>query len=75
MIEEYYEKKYSDIDQALSYARSILGVNCFIELAAKDYILKYNRVKDVKINLPGINIREEGSSKIPTYKDAVKRET
>jgi hypothetical protein len=29
----------------------------------------------VKINLPGINIREEGSSKIPTYKDAIKRET
>jgi hypothetical protein len=68
-------KKYSDIDQALSYARCILGVNYFIELEAKDYILKYNRAKDVKINLSGINIREEGSSKIPTYKDVVKRET
>jgi hypothetical protein len=68
-------KKYSDIDQALSYARSILGVNYFIEPAAKDYIQKYKRVKDVKINLPGVNIREDGSSKIPTYKDVVKRET
>jgi hypothetical protein len=29
----------------------------------------------VKINLLGINIREEGSSKIPIYKDVVKRET
>jgi hypothetical protein len=28
-------KKYSDIDQALSYARSILGVNYFIKPAAK----------------------------------------
>ena len=31
-------KKYLDIDQALSYARSTLGVNYFLELAAKDYI-------------------------------------
>ena len=68
-------KKYSDIDQALSYARSILGVNYFIEPAAKDYIQKYKRAKDVKINLPGVNIREEGSSRVSTYKDAVKRDT
>ena len=67
-------KKYSDIDQALSYARSILGVNYFIEPAAKDYIQKYKRAKDVKINLPGVNIREEGSSRVSTYKDAVKRD-
>ena len=31
-------KKYLDIDQALSYVRSILGVNYFLESAAKDYI-------------------------------------
>ena len=68
-------KKYSDIDQALSYARSILGVNYFIEPAAKDYIQKYKRAKDVKINLPGVNIREEGSSRVSTYKDVVKRDT
>jgi vacuolar-type H+-ATPase subunit I/STV1 len=52
-----------------------LGINYFIELAAKDYIQKYKRAKDVKINLPGVNIREEGSSRIPTYKDVVKRKT
>ena len=68
-------KKYSDIDQALSYARSILGINYFIEPAAKDYIQKYKRAKDVKINLPGVNIREEGSSRVSTYKDVVKRDT
>ena len=34
-------KKYLDIDQALSYVRSILGVNYFLEPAAKDYIQKY----------------------------------
>jgi len=68
-------KKYSDIDQALSYARSILGVNYFIEPAAKDYIQKYKRAKDVKINLPGVNIREEGSSRVSTYKEVVKRDT
>jgi hypothetical protein len=51
-----------------------LGVNYFIEPAAKDYIKKYKRAKDVKINLPGINIKEEGSSKIPSYKDVVKKE-
>ena len=68
-------KKYSDIDQALSYARSILGVNYFIEPAAKDYIQKYKRAKDVKINLPGVNIREEAPSRVSTYKDVVKRDT
>ena len=31
-------KKYLDIDQALSYARTILGVNYYLEPAAKDYI-------------------------------------
>jgi len=68
-------KKYSDIDQALSYARSILGINYFIEPAAKDYIQKYKRAKDVKINLPGVNIREEAPSRVSTYKDVVKRDT
>jgi hypothetical protein len=34
-MEEYHRKKYSDIDQALSYSRSILGVNYFIKPAAK----------------------------------------
>ena len=68
-------KKYLDIDQALSYARNILGVNYFLEPAAKDYIQKYRKAKDAKINLPGANIREEGPSRVSTYKDAVKRDT
>ena len=67
-------KKYLDIDQALSYARSILGVNYFIEPAAKDYIQKYKRAKDVKINLLGVNIREEGPSRVSTYKEVVKKD-
>jgi hypothetical protein len=61
MMEEYHGKKYTDIDQVLSYARSILGVNYFIEPAAKDYIQKYKRAKDVKTKLPGRNTKEEGS--------------
>ena len=67
-------EKYLDIDQALSYARNILGINYFLEPAAKEYIQKYRKANDVKANLTGINIREDGPSKIPTYKDAVKKE-
>ena len=65
-------EKYLDIDQALSYARSILGVNYFIEPTTKDYIKKYRKAKDVKINLPGVNIREDEPSRVSTYKDVVK---
>ena len=35
------QKKNLDVDQALSYARSIMGVNYFLEPATKDYIQKY----------------------------------
>ena len=66
-------KKYLDIDQALSYARNILGINYFLEPAAKEYIQKYRKANEVKTNLPGINIREDGPSRIPTYKDGVKK--
>ena len=51
-----------------------MGINYFLEPAAKEYIQKYRKGNDVKTNLPGINIREDGPSKIPTYKDAVKKE-
>uniref|UniRef100_K3ZER5 Reverse transcriptase RNase H-like domain-containing protein n=1 Tax=Setaria italica TaxID=4555 RepID=K3ZER5_SETIT len=44
-------KKYTDIDQALTYARNILGPSS-----------------------SGINIKEEGSSKAPTYKEVLKKE-
>jgi len=51
-----------------------LGINYFLEPAAKEYIQKYIKANDVKTNYSGINIREDGPSKIPTYKDAVKKE-
>ena len=72
-MEEYHGKKYLDIDQALSYARNILGINYFLEPAAKEYIQKYRKANEGKTNFPGINIREDGPSRIPTYKDAVKK--
>ena len=67
-------KKYLDIDQALLYAKNILGVNYFLEPVAKDYIQKYRKAKDAKINLPGANIREEGPSRVSTYKEVVKKD-
>lgn len=67
-------KKYLDIDEALLYARSILGINYFLEPAAKEYIQHYKKTKNVKINVPGINMHEASSSKTPTYKDAVKKD-
>ena len=67
-------KKYLDIDQALSYARTILGVNYFLEPAAKDYIQKYNKANEIKSIWVEPNIREDGSSRLHTYKEAVKKE-
>uniref|UniRef100_K4A1T1 Reverse transcriptase/retrotransposon-derived protein RNase H-like domain-containing protein n=1 Tax=Setaria italica TaxID=4555 RepID=K4A1T1_SETIT len=55
-------KKYTDIDQALTYARNILGVNYFLEPAAKEYIQKYKKIRELKPSPSGINIKEEGSS-------------
>ena len=51
-----------------------MGINYFLEPAAKEYIQNYIKANDVKTNLPGINIKEEGPSKIPTYKVVVKKE-
>ena len=56
-------KKYLDIDQGLSYASNILGINYFLEPTAKEYIQKYRKANDVKTNLLGINIKEDGPSK------------
>ena len=67
-------KKYLDIDQALSYARTILGVNYYLEPAAKDYIQKYKKANEIKPIWAGLNIREEGSSRPHTYKEAVKKD-
>ena len=54
--------------------KEYFGNKLFLELAAKEYIEKYRKPNDVKTNLPGINIKEDGPSKIPTYKDVVKKE-
>ena len=62
-------EKYSDIDQALSYARSILGVNYFLEPAAKEYIQKYRKAKEMKPKWIGPNITEEGPSILHTCKE------
>ena len=72
-MEEYLEKKYLDIDQALSYARTILGVNYYLEPVAKDYIQKHKNANEIKLILAGPNIGEEGSSRPHTYKEAVKK--
>jgi len=67
-------KKYLDIDQALSYARTILGVNYFLEPAAKDYIQKYKKANEIKPICAGPNIREDGPFRPHTYKEAVKKD-
>ena len=54
-------KKYLDIDQALSYARTILGINYYLEPAAKDYIQKYKKANEIKPIWAGPNIREANS--------------
>ena len=66
-------KKYLAIDQALSYARTIRGVNYFLEPAAKDYIQKYRKANEIKPIWAGPNIREDESSRLHTYKETVKK--
>lgn len=65
-------KKYTEIDDALNMARSMLGVNYYIEPIAKDYIQKAKMAKNkstMKQNTP-INITEEGSSRTPYKKNS-----
>nr|TKW38992.1 hypothetical protein SEVIR_1G150200v2 [Setaria viridis] len=68
-------RKYTNIDQALSYARNIFGVNYFLEPAAKEYIQKYKKIREIKSSSPGINIKEDGPSRIPIYKEVLNKET
>ena len=65
-------KKYLVIDEALGQARKIIGINYFIEPAAKEYIQMHKKAKNknVVVNTPTVNIKEEGSSKKTTYKDS-----
>ena len=72
-MEECLGKKYLDIDQALLYARTILDVNYFLEPAVKDYIQKYRKANEIKPIWTEPNIREEGSSRPHTYKEAAKK--
>nr|ABA99251.1 hypothetical protein LOC_Os12g40640 [Oryza sativa Japonica Group] len=66
-------KKYKDIDEALSQARKILGINYYLELAAKEYIQKCKKAKGKKTpEIPiKTTIKEEGYSKKPTYKECL----
>ena len=67
-------EKYLDIDQALSYARTILGVNYFLGPATKDYIQKYKKANEIKPIWAGPNIREDEPSRPHTYKEAEKKD-
>lgn len=69
-------KKYMEIDQALEFARMVLGVNYFIEPAAKEYIQKSKKAENKKgpVEAP-IKIQEgASSSKKPTYKECLLKE-
>nr|ABG66247.1 retrotransposon protein, putative, Ty3-gypsy subclass [Oryza sativa Japonica Group] len=66
-------KKYKDIDEALSQARKILGINYYLEPAAKEYIQKCKKAKGKKTSeIPiKMTIKEEGFFKKPTYKECL----
>lgn len=65
-------RKYSEVDEALSWARRLIGINYYIEPEAKDYIQKQKKIiNENKINM---NISEAGSSRIPSYKDIAKKD-
>ncbi|BAT05603.1 Os08g0437566 [Oryza sativa Japonica Group] len=66
-------KKYKDIDEALSQARKILGINYYLEPTTKEYIQKYKKAKGKKTpEIPiKTTIKEEGYSKKPTYKECL----
>jgi len=66
-------KKFTNIDEALSKTRMALGVNYYIEPAAKEYIQNFKKAH-VKKNpvAPAVSkIKEEGTSKKPTYKECL----
>ncbi|KAB8080352.1 hypothetical protein EE612_000819 [Oryza sativa] len=47
-------KKYKDIEEPLGQARKILGINYYLEPAAKEYIQKCKRLETRKIQSPHI---------------------
>ena len=68
-------KKYNEIDEALSKARAILGVNYYIEPAAKEYFqnFKLAKTKGIQQRSSLMNTAQEGPSK-PTYKQTLQKE-
>ena len=54
--------------------KEYFGNKLFPRACSKRIYSKYRKANDVNSNLPGLNIKEDGPSKIPTYKDAVKKE-
>ncbi|KAK3165228.1 hypothetical protein QOZ80_1AG0030530 [Eleusine coracana subsp. coracana] len=68
-------RKYTSIDQALAFARKIIGINYYIEPAAKEYIQDHNKT------IPGqtlpdnkkAKVKEEASSSQPTYKQVLEK--
>lgn len=65
-------KKYLNIDEALSQARKILGVNYFMEPAAKEYIQKFKKAKNKKVISTSslVDIKKDILDK-PTYKECL----
>jgi hypothetical protein len=68
-------KKYINIDEALTQARRILGVNYYIEPAAKEYIQKFRMSKNKKISASSsiLDIKEEEEEVFnkSTYKECL----
>lgn len=67
-------KKYTNIEEALSLARKILGINYHIEPEAKEYIQKHKMAQNKMnpVEIPITKVKEEGqSSKSKTYKECL----
>ena len=64
-------KKFTNIDEALSKTRMALGVNYYIEPTAKEYIQNFKKAHVKKNPVAPVvsKIKEEGTSKKPTYKE------
>ena len=68
-------KKYTNIDEALLHARKVLGINYYIEPAAKEYIQKQKMAQNkmTPMEIPITKTKEEGqsSSRNKTYKETL----
>jgi hypothetical protein len=66
-------KKYINIDEALAQVQRILGVNYYMERAAKEYIQKYGISKNKKVSASSsiLDIKKEEVLNKPTYKECL----